>query len=782
MANYSSNLELAQEISARIGNEPIPFESVSGLCYQIYEELGGTRENYDDVYSILLDILPLTNLIDDTVTTTNKTWSSSKISNEISGVINDTDASTDTTYSSNKIDTLLSGKQGTLIAGQNIIINGNTISAVIDAGFSVEVVQSLPTTGETNTIYFVPILGGVNPDVYDEYMYINNAWEKIGNTSVDLSNYYNKTETDTLLAGKQGTLTAGNNIDITNNVIKAVGYTYNPTTGAFTDGDRDINDEGTIRPKSSAIGTFAHAEGSNCTAYGRASHAEGTNTTASGIQTHTEGSGTQAIATNSHAEGRISVANGYASHAEGDGAETGGDYASATTNTKTPDSRTTFAGDYAHAEGLATIAYGVASHSEGNLTFAKGNNSHAEGLGSVTSGNQGHAEGWYTKATIGNAHAEGRATEANAFHSHSEGNSSKTNSSAESSHAEGYLTETGGDYGSATSNPKTAGALTDAGAYAHAEGNATIAYGVASHSEGQKTFAKGTNSHAEGSVTIANGTNSHAEGGSVIANGSNTHAEGRYTQTLQNAEHAQGSYNKSHTDNTADGFGTNGSRTIHSIGIGTADDARKNAVEVMQNGDVYIKGIGGYDGRHIKGEITGTTVYTLQDVISNLLSYTDDLYWQLNEIKPLAPNQIRYTVNDGVEFVTNGSLPIAYTQFNDNNGVGIITYDNDLELTGNYDFSDWDGQDNITSVELPKSVTLYRISDYCFRGQTNLRQFTIPLNITEIGDCAFEDCSSLEIVKYEGTTTMWGNISFGSNIFANTMVTEVYCIDGVVQV
>lgn len=970
MANYSSNLELAQEISARIGNEPIPFESVSGLCYQIYEELGGTRENYDDVYSILLDILPLTNLIDDTVTTTNKTWSSSKISNEISGVINDTDASTDTTYSSNKIDTLLSGKQGTLIAGQNIIINGNTISAVIDAGFSVEVVQSLPTTGETNTIYFVPISGGVNPDVYDEYMYINNAWEKIGNTSVDLSNYYNKTETDTLLAGKQGTLTASDNINITNNVIKAVGYTYNPTTGAFAEGDRDIDDSGTIRPKPMATGVMAHAEGSNNSATGRAAHAEGNGSIAAGIQSHAEGSEGQAIATNSHAEGRKTITNGYASHTEGDGTETGGNYASATTNTKTPDSRTTFAGDYAHAEGLAAIAYGVASHSEGRKTFAKGDYSHAEGYDTIVLENA--------------AHAEGRNTTVNGY----------------ASHAEGDTCETGGNY---TSNTKTAGTQTGAGAYAHAEGNATIAKGIAAHSEGLKTFASGNYSHAEGGVTIANGTNSHAEGGSTVANGSNTHAEGRYTQTLQNAEHAQGSYNKSHTDNTADSFGTNGKRTIHSIGIGTADDARKNAVEVMQNGDMYllgvggydgstlsgntlqtvingkqntltagagisisgntisaagivpdsgynyatyykddddnivkqntatgnysnwaegsktsassnyggshaegysttasgdygvhsegafteataggahaegyitiasgegshaegfglwgtapntasgegshvegkltiaqnnaehaegfgnyshtdglstlstsgktlssigmdfslnpanrknareimangdcyIYGIGGYDGRHIKGEVTGTTVYTLQDVITNLLSYTDDLYWQLNEIKPLAPNQIRYTVNDGVEFVTNGSLPIAYTQFNDNNGVGIITYDNDLKLTGNYDFSDWDGQDNITSVELPKSDTLYRISDYCFRGQTNLRQFTIPLNITEIGDCAFEDCSSLEIVKYEGTTTMWGNISFGSNIFANTMITEVYCIDGVVQV
>ena len=58
---------------------------------------------------------------------------------------------------------VINGKQDTLTAGQNIVITNNTISAVIDAGFQVEVVQTLPETGEANTIYFVPKEGGANP-------------------------------------------------------------------------------------------------------------------------------------------------------------------------------------------------------------------------------------------------------------------------------------------------------------------------------------------------------------------------------------------------------------------------------------------------------------------------------------------------------------------------------------------------------------------------------------------------------------------------------------------
>ena len=55
--------------------------------------------------------------------------------------------------------------------------------------FDVQVVQALPSSDiETHTIYFVPKTGTTN-DVYDEYLYINNQWEMIGNTQIDLSNY-----------------------------------------------------------------------------------------------------------------------------------------------------------------------------------------------------------------------------------------------------------------------------------------------------------------------------------------------------------------------------------------------------------------------------------------------------------------------------------------------------------------------------------------------------------------------------------------------------------------
>ena len=61
------------------------------------------------------------------------------------------------------------------------------------AGFEFEVVSALPGTGETGKIYLVSN-GGSTQNAYDEYIWVNNSWEKIGTTAVDLSGYWSKTE------------------------------------------------------------------------------------------------------------------------------------------------------------------------------------------------------------------------------------------------------------------------------------------------------------------------------------------------------------------------------------------------------------------------------------------------------------------------------------------------------------------------------------------------------------------------------------------------------------
>ena len=61
-----------------------------------------------------------------------------------------------------------------------------------------QIVEALPDSNQdANTVYLVAKDGaGEGQDAYIEYMWINGNWEIIGDTSVDLSNYYTKAQTD----------------------------------------------------------------------------------------------------------------------------------------------------------------------------------------------------------------------------------------------------------------------------------------------------------------------------------------------------------------------------------------------------------------------------------------------------------------------------------------------------------------------------------------------------------------------------------------------------------
>ena len=85
------------------------------------------------------------------------------------------------------------------------------------------------------------------------------------------------------------------------------------------------------------------------------------------------------------------------------------------------------------------------------------------------------------------------------------------------------------------------------------------------------------------------------------ANGAYSFSEGQHTVANNRSEHALGEYNKSNKAN--DTFGDEGN-TLFSIGNGTSESDRKNAFEVMQNGDIYI---------NVKGERV-----CLNDILASL--------------------------------------------------------------------------------------------------------------------------------------------------------------------
>lgn len=74
--------------------------------------------------------------------------------------------------------------------------NGQSTSFTIYNGINTnfQIVDSLPTENiSTSTIYLVPSTKPEAENIYDEYIYVNNNWEHIGSTSIDLSDYVTKT-------------------------------------------------------------------------------------------------------------------------------------------------------------------------------------------------------------------------------------------------------------------------------------------------------------------------------------------------------------------------------------------------------------------------------------------------------------------------------------------------------------------------------------------------------------------------------------------------------------
>lgn len=105
---------------------------------------------------------------------------------------------------------IITGTVGTVDgADSNAFVRAKDIKSYVDKMFSVgltiEVVDALPTSSaaEMGKLYLVAHEHGAQ-DAYDEYIVVRSGeaaayeykWEKIGNTDINLSNYYTKAEAD----------------------------------------------------------------------------------------------------------------------------------------------------------------------------------------------------------------------------------------------------------------------------------------------------------------------------------------------------------------------------------------------------------------------------------------------------------------------------------------------------------------------------------------------------------------------------------------------------------
>ena len=99
-----------------------------------------------------------------------------------------------------KIDAMAVTIDGTVTADGSNAVSGKAVydfvtKAIADiSGFHAEIVSELPETGKTNILYLVAKSAAASGDGYDEYLYINGAWERVGSTDIDLSGYVQASE------------------------------------------------------------------------------------------------------------------------------------------------------------------------------------------------------------------------------------------------------------------------------------------------------------------------------------------------------------------------------------------------------------------------------------------------------------------------------------------------------------------------------------------------------------------------------------------------------------
>ena len=89
----------------------------------------------------------------------------------------------------------------------------------ISVGLTPTVVAELPTTGESDKLYLVSKGGSDTTDTFDEYIWVTDKYEKVGNTSIDLSNYVTTSTLNTELSKK---VNATDLVAITNAEIDAI--------------------------------------------------------------------------------------------------------------------------------------------------------------------------------------------------------------------------------------------------------------------------------------------------------------------------------------------------------------------------------------------------------------------------------------------------------------------------------------------------------------------------------------------------------------------------------
>lgn len=112
--------------------------------------------------------------------------------------------------------------------------------------FDIELVSILPTGDDIKemVIYFVPNLSNDTANYYDEYMYINDKWEIVGNTKIDLTPYVKTDELSKTLQDYvlMSSLTTTLRDYVTNTNLSTVLKDYSLKTDSHSHSNKNVLD------------------------------------------------------------------------------------------------------------------------------------------------------------------------------------------------------------------------------------------------------------------------------------------------------------------------------------------------------------------------------------------------------------------------------------------------------------------------------------------------------------------------------------------------------------
>ena len=437
---------------------------------------------------------------------------------------------------------------------------------------------SIPIEG---TLYLVPS-GNESGNLYDEYIYVNDAWEQFGSAGIDLTGYATQTwvQQQNYLTSHQDISGKANNADL---ATVATSGSYNDLSNKPTIPDIRINNSsivnngianipiantnylGAVRIYST-LGITTNENGALSIVPAQSSHIKAGSADYKVLNpTHQHEAVFYGLAkaagdtTQSQSENAVGTYTDQAKTAiqnmlgiSGDSPVESG---TGTGSIQTKEFETWDVMHHQKATGVGAAAFGEDTMAIADSSFAEGRGTavitecgHAEGCNTIAYGEAGaHAEGWgYTmEATITSIPSSSHYVITGATMSEvKQGQAVRYENNGEVDWS--YIQEVDEEnstitvYGNAypvnstiTIYQNTAsgfashteGFNTIAKDYAHAEGEETSALGVSSHTEGYQTQAKADYSHAEGRATIASSAMQHVSGRGNIEDDNDGYAE-----------------------------------------------------------------------------------------------------------------------------------------------------------------------------------------------------------------------------------------------------------------